>query len=82
MREIFAGVATVWQRCASPHSSFNNPNWSAFAISSRHTAAIPSSVAEIFDDDFPILHATIMRVYDESGNVIATREHTGDFKEW
>jgi hypothetical protein len=26
-------------------------------------------------------HAVI-RVYDESGNVIATHEHAGDFKEW
>jgi hypothetical protein len=34
-----------------------NPNWSAFAIRSRHRAAIPSSIAEIFDDDFPILHS-------------------------
>jgi hypothetical protein len=28
-----------------------NPNWSAFVIRSRHRAAIPSIVAEIFDDD-------------------------------
>ena len=34
----------------------HNPNWSAFAIRSRHTAAIPSSVAKIFEDDLPILH--------------------------
>ena len=26
------------------------------------------------------LHATIMRVYDEAGNVIETHEHAGDFK--
>ena len=24
----------------------------------------------------------IERVYDEAGNVIETREHKGDFKEW
>ena len=36
--------------------SGHNPNWSAFAIRSRHRAAIPSSVAEIFEDDFPIFH--------------------------
>jgi hypothetical protein len=34
----------------------HNPNWSAFAIRGRHRAAIPSSVAEIFEDDLPILH--------------------------
>ena len=38
----------------------HNPNWSSFAIRSRHTAAIPSSVAEIFDDDFPIFHARLL----------------------
>jgi hypothetical protein len=24
----------------------------------------------------------VFRVYDEAGNAIETREHTGDFKEW
>jgi hypothetical protein len=24
----------------------------------------------------------VVRVYDEAGNVIATHEHAGDFKEW
>ena len=24
----------------------------------------------------------VIRVYDESGNVIETHEHAGDFKEW
>jgi hypothetical protein len=24
----------------------------------------------------------VIRVYDEAGNVIETREHTSDFKEW
>jgi hypothetical protein len=27
-------------------------------------------------------HDTVIRVYDEAGNVIETHEHTGDFKEW
>ncbi|PYT03485.1 MAG: hypothetical protein DMF60_18235 [Acidobacteria bacterium] len=27
-------------------------------------------------------HDAVIRVYDESGNVIATHEHTGDFKVW
>jgi hypothetical protein len=34
----------------------HNPNWPAFAIRGRHAAAIPSSVAEIFEDDFSIFH--------------------------
>jgi len=24
----------------------------------------------------------VIRVYDEAGNVIETREHAGEFKEW
>jgi hypothetical protein len=28
-----------------------------------------------------MLHATIMRVYDSTGNVIETHEQAGDFKE-
>jgi hypothetical protein len=27
-------------------------------------------------------HDAVIRVYDESGNVIQTHEHTSDFKEW
>jgi len=27
-------------------------------------------------------HVAVIRVYDESGNVIETHEHKGDFKEW
>jgi len=27
-------------------------------------------------------HDAVIRVYDESGNVIEMHEHTGDFKEW
>jgi hypothetical protein len=27
-------------------------------------------------------HHVVIRVYDTAGNVIETREHKGDFKEW
>jgi hypothetical protein len=27
-------------------------------------------------------HDAVTRVYDEAGNVIETREHKGEFKEW
>jgi len=27
-------------------------------------------------------HHAVIRVYDEAGNVIATHEHAGEFKEW
>jgi len=28
------------------------------------------------------LHNAVIRVYDATGDVIETREHTGDFREW
>jgi hypothetical protein len=27
-------------------------------------------------------HTAVIRVYDETGNVIETHEHNGDFREW
>jgi hypothetical protein len=27
-------------------------------------------------------HGAVIRVYDETGNVIETHKHKGDFKEW
>jgi hypothetical protein len=27
-------------------------------------------------------HDAVIRVYDHAGNVIETREHKGEFKEW
>jgi hypothetical protein len=27
-------------------------------------------------------HNAVIRVYDEAGNAIETREHMGDFKDW
>ena len=27
-------------------------------------------------------HDAVIHVYDSAGNVIATHEHTGEFKEW
>ena len=27
-------------------------------------------------------HNTVVRVFDEAGNVIGTHQHAGDFKEW
>ena len=49
--------------------------WSAF---SQHRLELGLRLS----DDFPVLHATIMRVYDSAGNVIEAHEHNGDFKEW
>jgi hypothetical protein len=30
----------------------------------------------------PFRRDAVIRAYDETGNVIETHEHTGDFKEW
>jgi hypothetical protein len=30
---------------------------------------------------YPCSHDAVIRVYDEAGNVIETRQHAGDFKE-
>ncbi len=27
-------------------------------------------------------HDAVIRVYDEAGNVLATHDHAGEFKEW
>jgi len=27
-------------------------------------------------------HDAVIRVYDDAGNVIETREHVGDFRQW
>jgi hypothetical protein len=51
-----SGVLALWG---------HNPKLSPVAIRSRHRAAIPPRVAEIFDDNFPILHATIARFTKE-----------------
>jgi hypothetical protein len=33
-------------------------------------------------DFFSRSHDAVIRVYDEAGNVIETRDHAGDFKGW
>ena len=34
------------------------------------------------DDTLSVAAMRVIRVYDDSGNVIETHEHKGDFKEW
>jgi hypothetical protein len=41
----------------------------------------PSGFAEI-GKFFSRSHDAVIRVYDAAGNVIETREHKGEFKEW
>jgi hypothetical protein len=33
-------------------------------------------------ESFSRSHDAVIRIYDETGNVIETHEHAGDFKEW
>ena len=35
-----------------------------------------------YAESFSHSHDAVIRVYDEAGNMIATHEHAGDFKEW
>jgi hypothetical protein len=35
-----------------------------------------------YAEHFSRSHDAVIRVYDESGNVIETHQHTGNFKEW
>jgi hypothetical protein len=44
----------------------------------------PNAVANAIDyaKFYSRSHDAVIRVYDESGNVIQTHEYKGDFKEW
>jgi hypothetical protein len=35
-----------------------------------------------YAEHFSRSHDAVIRVYDDAGNVIATHEHNGEFKEW
>jgi hypothetical protein len=43
-------------------------------------APTPTSFAEIVSDDFPIFHATIMRVYDLAANLIRNARARGTIR--
>ena len=44
----------------------------------------PNTVTNVigYTQHFSRSHDTVIRVYDDDGNVIETHEHKGDFKEW
>ena len=44
----------------------------------------PNAISNAFGyaEFFRRSHHAVIRVYDETGNVIKTHEHTGDFKKW
>jgi len=44
----------------------------------------PNAVANAIDyaKFYSRSHRAVIRIFDESGNVIETHEHAGDFKEW
>jgi len=50
----------------------------------KGTAAegLPSVLAAFYAKFFSRSHDAVIRVYDETNNVIETHEHAGDFKEW
>ena len=44
----------------------------------------PKAVANAigYAEHFSRSHDALIRVYDDTGNVVETHEHVGDFKEW
>jgi hypothetical protein len=47
------------------------------------TCGTPKSRTQSATQSFTAVHMMlVIRVYDESGNVIETQEHAGEFKEW
>jgi hypothetical protein len=44
----------------------------------------PNAISNAFDyaQHRSHSHRAVIRVYDAAGNVIATHEHAGDFREW
>jgi hypothetical protein len=70
---IILGRHTAIQVKSSPESKPDHSNAKPGFIEKRSGQPL----------SFPVLsHDAVIRVYDESGNVIQTHEHTGDFKEW
>ncbi len=43
----------------------------------REASPTEAGFSEIVSDDFPVFHATIMRIYDSAGNVIETSKCIG-----
>jgi hypothetical protein len=48
--------------------------------SQKNSNAISSAIA--YAKFFSRSHDAVIRVYNDAGNVIETREHAGDFREW
>ena len=68
---------------------FPSPRWASAIQIVRPLESIADTQPQLqlallrfVGNDFPLLHATIMRGSDEAGNAIETHEHAGDFKEW
>jgi hypothetical protein len=48
----------------------------------RAAGFLDAAAAVRYAKSYSDLHAAVIRVYDEAGNVIEMHEHKGDFKEW
>jgi hypothetical protein len=66
----------------SPGSAFDLAQ--APSPSSTHLRMMPDAVNNAIDYAklYSRSHDAVIRVHDEPGNVIETREHIGEFKEW
>jgi hypothetical protein len=60
------------------------PFESRMRILPRRKQAWPFAISNIVDHakSYSRSHDAVIRVYDESGNVIETRGHKKDFREW
>jgi len=56
---------------------------SPVGIRGRHAVPTPTALLRLSAIiSYTRSHHAVLRVYDEAGNVIETREHADDFEEW
>jgi hypothetical protein len=80
LRNKFGVVATTPRQRSEAHVSDSGPFSDALAFGRLWYEQAPDAIE--YAKFFSRLHDAVIRVYNLSGNVTATHEHKGDFKEW
>jgi hypothetical protein len=62
--------------------SGGHPALKIAALNLTFSSAIYATAPTTDKKKFSRSHDAVIRVYDETGNVIETHEHKGEFKEW
>ena len=64
-------------------NAYGNVNADGYADCDAHlySKVCSDAAASPYPSTAPVTHNALIRVYDESGDVIQTHEHKGDFKE-